>query len=75
MRDSSIADLSYNPPVLRKSSFVLLAVLLCAPLLARAEESTVLNLGSTQEQQKWNIQKLTQASPVQNGIHIQTSVP
>ncbi|MDD4628437.1 MAG: hypothetical protein PHE68_03535 [Candidatus Peribacteraceae bacterium] len=60
--------------MLRKSSVFLFALLFCAPLLARAEESTVLNLGSAREQQEWNMRKLTELSPVQNGLHIRTSV-
>ena len=60
--------------MLRKVSPIIFAVLLCVPLLAHAEESTVLNLGEASEQQEWNVRKLTNVSSPPGGVRIKTSV-
>jgi len=68
---SPIADFGYNPLVLRKTSFFLFAILLCAPLLAKAEQQTTLTLSEPQEQELWRAIKLTGLSITSDGLRIQ----
>lgn len=57
--------------MLRKLSFSVFALLLCFPLLARAEEQTTLTLSDPQEQEQWRAVKLTGLTVTADGLKIQ----